>query len=276
MVPLPPVPFLDRTDSHRGTRAGKETVDKNCPSCKKRVVRTAVSVTAITAGDRHRFLLRCVKQRFLNNVSSNSPISILKGLTVDAAAKLHTFCEEMLRRRCRTLAELATLTDNEIMVGPARARAERAVAFALTQQFCMYVRQAVQMRDRSIFRNLLALRNSALALVDFEAQDVSLKRRTRNALCCAHFRQKRKEKVRACVPCQHSMVAMAHTRRPRTRAQALGWQTTVETMTVRCQQLTERLNALIQERDHLAAVAMRMPAIAGTLAAAPIVPRYAA
>jgi hypothetical protein len=108
--------FTAATDQRVDDGSGKETVDKNCPSCKKRVVRTAVSVNAITAGDRHRFLLRCVKQRFLNNVSSNSNISILKGLTVDAAGKLHTYCEEMLRRRCRTLAELATLTDNEITV----------------------------------------------------------------------------------------------------------------------------------------------------------------
>jgi hypothetical protein len=134
------------------------------------------------------------------------------------------------------------------------------------------------MRDRSIFRNLVALRNSALALVDFEAQDVSLKRRTRNALCCAHFRQKRKEKVRpyrpVCDVCPKNtqLLMLARAR----LVQALGWQMTVDTMTARCQQLTERLNALIQERDHLAAVVMRMPAVPGMPAAAPIVPRYAA
>ena len=55
----------------------------------------------------------------------------------------------------------------------------------------------LQSRESALFRNLKSFRNSALGLVDLEAQEVSLQKRARNAACCARFREKRKQKVRS-------------------------------------------------------------------------------
>ena len=38
------------------------------------------------------------------------------GVTAEVASKLHALCEGLLHRRCRTLAELATLNDAEVKV----------------------------------------------------------------------------------------------------------------------------------------------------------------
>lgn len=142
--------------------------EKNCKICSKPKFRVAKPIKEKNPWQRHAIISKFVKRKYQDNITKESPLNILKGLSPEGIRRIGRICKQEFSIQCTTILELSQLSDSII--------------------------STIVRLEPKLLRSLPSIQQNAKLIVDPEKLK-DFVRRSNNAHCCARFRQKKKNKI---------------------------------------------------------------------------------